>query len=170
MAERGDSSDGDRERGNGKMECECGSYDTYYGQFEGKGIEFLQNPLLRCPSERPCICMECTHQIIRSCTMTTHSTHCVPLCSEGPQLAVWGVRRWSTTLVDSVGVVSTRWESNRAGSVVGSLVEESVAMATTGAVVPGSMEYEVQYLLQYNNTHTLAMNNGCARIPDRTTM
>ena len=38
--------------------------------------------------------------------------------------------------------------------MVGSLVGESVAMATTGAVVPGFMEYEVQYLLQYNNTHT----------------
>ena len=38
--------------------------------------------------------------------------------------------------------------------VVGLLVEGSVAMATTGAVVPGSMEYEVQYLLQYNNTHS----------------
>ena len=29
--------------------------------------------------------------------------------------------------------------------MVGLLVEESVAMATTGAVVPGSMEYELQY-------------------------
>ena len=37
--------------------------------------------------------------------------------------------------------------------MVGSLVEEAVAMATTGAAVPGSMEYEVQYLLHYNNTH-----------------
>ena len=65
-------------------------------------------------------------------------------------------------------MVSTQWESNGVSSVVGSLIEESVAMATTGAVVPGSMEYEVQYLLHCNNT--LAMNNVCARITDRTTM
>ena len=32
-------------RGNGKVEGECGSYDTYYGQFEGEGIKFpLENP------------------------------------------------------------------------------------------------------------------------------
>ena len=37
--------------------------------------------------------------------------------------------------------------------MIGSLEEESVAMVTTGAVVPRSMEYEVQYLVHYNNTH-----------------
>ena len=76
------------------MEGKCGSYDTYYGQFEGRGIKFpLKKPHppgVRCPLVDPqrdpaYVCMECTHQIIRSCTMTTHSTHSIPLCSEGPQ-------------------------------------------------------------------------------------